>query len=526
MGLRTKIFLPLFLASIILTSYITTVWIPRWRSGVEAIYQESEKRHLESVAEGLVPLLLGNQLDGIYGTLDALLDKNKNWVDIEVFDPVGRVLYPLDIKPLPKDHSSHVIRILSQDISYLSTKLGKITVKVDLTRQLSGISTWCSNLLTMLMTVTLFFLLSTLLILEHLVRKPLRALSDASKRLADGNYNEPLPSPKKDEVGILISSFAAMRDAIGSHAERLSSANKELEQLNETLEQRVHERTTQLNDKNAEVQKAYDDLKTAEGQLLQQDKLASIGQLAAGVAHEINNPMGFITSNLGTLEEYAETMNQFFLFTQGMMEKTSSEEELCLLQKEIERQDIRSILEDIGPLITESKEGAERVRRIVLDLKNFAREEESGFELTDVNECIRVTVNMVRNQLQQRADLHLQLNPLQQTSCCRQQINQVFVNLLVNAGQAIENHGTITVTSRQKDTQIILTISDTGRGMTEEIRKRIFDPFFTTQKVGAGTGLGLSISYGIIKKHDGEITVESEPGKGSTFTIRLPIHST
>ncbi len=524
MGLRVKIFLPIFLASIIPAAYLTAVWIPRWRSGVEAIYQESEKRHLDSVAEGLVPLLLGNQLDGIYGTLDALLKKNGNWLEIRLFDSKGRVLYPLAVGRLSKGHEADELRILSREIQYLGSRLGKLEVKVDLTRQLNGISKWCSNLLTMLLIVTLLFLLSTVVVLEQMVRKPIRSLSEAAKRLADGDYHEPLPQPKNDEVGVLIKSFAAMRDALGSHAERLSRANKQLERLNETLEQRVQDRTAELNEKNFEVRQAYDDLKTAQGRLLQQDKLASIGQLAAGVAHEINNPMAFITSNLGALDEYAGTIHRFCTFLLDMVGKNSSEAELGLLRDEMEREDVESILEDLGPLIAESKEGADRVRRIVLDLKDFARAEESGFELTDLNECIRVTVNMVGNEIKYVADLDLQLHEIQKISCSRHQINQVLVNLLVNAGQAIETHGVIAVTSRQEDEQIILTVSDTGRGMTEEISRRVFDPFFTTKKVGEGTGLGLSISYGIIKKHGGEITVASEPGKGTIFTVRLPMN--
>ena len=295
MGLRSKIFLPIFLASIILGSYITAVWTPRWRSGVEAIYRESEKRHLESVAEGLVPLLLGNQLDGIYGTLDALLKKNESWVDIQLYDPRGRLSYPLAAGVLPTRHDADEIRVLSQEIRYLNSSLGKLDVKVDLTKQLSGIGKWCSELLTMLFVVMLLFLVSTVAVLEQLVRKPIRSLSEASKRLADGDYTESLPRPKKDEVGVLINSFAAMRDAIGSHAERLFTANEQLhleivvrtqaeemlqiqaaeleeevverqmvqeslqrqtvklERLNETLEQRVQERTAELNEKNAEV---------------------------------------------------------------------------------------------------------------------------------------------------------------------------------------------------------------------------------------------------------------------------------
>ncbi|MFZ4440500.1 MAG: sensor histidine kinase, partial [Syntrophales bacterium] len=136
------------------------------------------------------------------------------------------------------------------------------------------------------------------------------------------------------------------------------------------------------------------------------------------------------------------------------------------------------------------------------------------------------TANIVRNEIKYIADLELQLNEIPMVICNSQQINQVIANLLVNAGQAMDRHGTITVTSRQEGEQVVLSISDTGRGMTEEIRKRIFEPFFTTKDIGKGTGLGLSIAYDIIKKHGGDITLESEPGEGTTFTIRLPIKKT
>jgi signal transduction histidine kinase len=579
MGLRTKIFLPIFLASVILAAYISAVWTPRWRSGVAAIYQESENRHLDSVAEGLVPLLLGNQLDGIYGTLDALLVKNENWVDIRLFDTKGRLLYPLEARPLPKERESHELRILSQDIHYLNSKLGRLDVKVDLTGQLNGINEWCSNLLTMLLVVMFLFLLSIVVVLEQLVRKPIRFLSDASKRLADGDYGVALPQPKNDEVGVLINSFAAMRDAISLHAERLTKANEQLrteiavrkqaeeelhiqaveleqevaerqlaqeslqdqavlleqeiqerrkaqddlEKSNERLEQRVQERTSELNERNTEVQRAYDDLKTVQGQLLQQDKMASIGHLAAGVAHEINNPMGFIISNLGSLGRYVDKLSAYM----DANEQYFTECEPAVLEfliQERKKYKIDRIRQDLPELIAESHEGAERVRKIVQDLKSFSRLDSSTGEFSDINEGVESTLTIAWNELKYKATVTREYGQLPQVWCNMGQLNQVFLNILINAAHAIEEQGEIRIATWEEADSVRIAISDTGGGIPPENVKRIFDPFFTTKAVGKGTGLGLAIAYDIVvNKHGGQIGVTSEIGKGSTFTITLPV---
>jgi len=579
MSLRLKIFLPIFLTSIILAIYVSAVWTPQWRSGVEAIYQESEKRHLESVAEGLLPLLLGNQLDGIYGTLDALLKKNGNWVDIQLFDPNGRLLYPLANRSLPKGLESHDIRMLSQEIQYLGSKLGAIEVKVDLTKQLSGISKWCSNLLTMLLVVMFLFLLSTVVVLEQLVRKPIRLLSDASKRLADGDYQVSLPRPKNDEVGVLIKSFAAMRDAISLHAARLCETNEqmrleivvrkqaeeelhlqaveleqemaerqmaqetlqeqatlleeevekrqkaqdELEKLNDNLELRVQDRTSELSERNAEVQRAYDDLKRVQGQLLQQDKMASIGHLAAGVAHEINNPMGFIISNLGSLGRYVEKLSAYM----DAIERYFAGCEPAILEflaQERKKNKIDRICQDLPDLISESLEGAQRVRKIVQELKSFSRLDAADYGYADINEGLESTLSIVSNELKYKAKVDKEYGQLPPVLCNLGQLNQVFMNILVNAAQSIPVQGTIRIKTWSDGALVRIDISDTGAGMGEETVRRIFDPFFTTKEVGQGTGLGLSIAYDIVvNKHGGSIAVTSAIGQGSTFTIELPV---
>ena len=291
--------------------------------------------------------------------------------------------------------------------------------------------------------------------------------------------------------------------------ETLAVKQQQLQMLNETLENRVTEEVR----KNREKDKI----------LLHQDKLASIGQLAAGVAHEINNPIGFIMSNLGTLQSYAESEKQYLTALEKVAQACCSEQELVSLEELHRKLDLPFILEDIPPLIAESLEGAERVKRIVLDLKDFARTDENSLKQTDLNHCVQSTANIVRNELRYIADLNLDLQEIPLVICNPQQINQVIANILVNAAHAIDGHGRITVTTSHEQGRVLLTFTDTGRGIPPEIQGRIFDPFFTTKPVGKGTGLGLSISYDIVKKHGGEISLQSEVGVGTTFVISLPI---
>ena len=300
--------------------------------------------------------------------------------------------------------------------------------------------------------------------------------------------------------------------AAGTHLDitSLKQAEDKLRLLNEGLEQRVELELRRNREKDS--------------LLLQQDKMASIGQLAAGVAHEINNPMGFIISNMGTLKGYVENLDQFTSLLQTIIARDCTEDDQHAVCEVTQKLDITYILQDIGTLIAESSEGAERVKRIVLDLKDFARADEKTFKTVDLNKCVESTLNMVRNEIKYVADIDLHLGELPQIVCSDSQINQVIANLLVNAVHAIDRHGTIKVVTRQDGKYVVLEVSDTGRGMTESVIKRIFEPFFTTKEVGKGTGLGLTISYDIIKKHDGEITVLSEPGNGTTFTVRLPVN--
>jgi len=272
-----------------------------------------------------------------------------------------------------------------------------------------------------------------------------------------------------------------------------------------------------------ELEKAYSDLKATQAKVVQQEKMASIGQLAAGVAHEINNPMGFISSNLGTLAKYMERLNDFIRAQSEALETLPDKDAAEALRNKRKTIKLDYILEDASELIKESLDGAERVRTIVKNLKSFSRVDEADCKDADINECIVSTINIVWNELKYKASLIKELGDIPLIRCYPQQLNQVFMNLLVNASHAIENQGEITVRTWHDNGSIYASVSDTGCGMSPAVINRIFEPFFTTKEVGKGTGLGLSITYDIVKNHKGEITVESEPGKGSTFTVCLPV---
>ncbi len=277
-----------------------------------------------------------------------------------------------------------------------------------------------------------------------------------------------------------------------------------------------------LETQNKELAEAYRELKATQTKILQQEKMASIGQLAAGVAHEINNPIGFISSNLGTLNKYTERLTDFIAAQSEFLESLGQAGADVLVEKR-RKLKLDYIIPDIKALIEESLDGADRVRKIVQDLKSFSRVDEAEYKHADINECIDSTINIVWNELKYKAVLKKEYGELPLTKCFPQQLNQVFMNLLVNAAHAIEKQGEITIKTGLEGDFISVSISDTGVGIPAENLNRIFDPFFTTKEIGKGTGLGLSITYDIVKKHNGDITVRSEEGKGTTFTVRIPV---
>jgi two-component system, NtrC family, sensor kinase len=284
-------------------------------------------------------------------------------------------------------------------------------------------------------------------------------------------------------------------------------------------------RENELHTRNVELSLAYTHLKNAQEQLLQSEKMASIGQLAAGVAHEINNPIGYVHSNLGTLRDY--TRNLFTLlasYESALADAQVADGRRRELDEMRQRLEIDFLAQDLPQLVAESAEGIERVRKIVQDLKDFSHVGHAdAWETVDVHRGLDSTLNIVWNEIKYKAEVHKHYGELPPVQCLPSQLNQVFLNLLVNAAQAMPNRGTISISTGVQADCVWIAISDTGQGIPEANLARIFDPFFTTKPVGQGTGLGLSLSYGIVKKHHGRIDVETRVGAGTTFTVVLPI---
>ena len=278
------------------------------------------------------------------------------------------------------------------------------------------------------------------------------------------------------------------------------------------------------------------DVKQVRTQLLQHEKLASIGQLAAGVAHEINNPMGFIHANLFQMAEYVHDLRRVFARVESLAQAAAKSESPELreaaeaLAAEADAVDVEFVLGDLAKAVRESQEGSERIRHIVQDLRDFSHPDASERVLADLNQCLDSTANIVWPMMKHVVVLEKRYTELPVVSCFPMQLKQVFMNLLVNAYQAIEEAvgqsgetGTITLETVRQGDGVRISVRDSGVGISAEHRERIFDPFFTTKKVGTGTGLGLSTSFGIVQRHGGRLTVESEPGRGSAFHVLLPL---
>lgn len=287
---------------------------------------------------------------------------------------------------------------------------------------------------------------------------------------------------------------------------------------------------SQLAEHNKQLEELNYALQQQQKKLVQQEKLASVGQLAAGVAHEINNPVGFVTSNLNTLEEYMDVFRNIYDVMEYSVSQPASKDNYGkLLEKFMvigQEEDIKFVLEDCYNLIHESKDGMERVINIVKNLKSFARTDKGEMSVCDICDILDNTLNIVHNQLKYKCEVVKDYEQVPPVLAATGEIAQVFMNILVNASHAIEKNGTITIKVWwDKSGSVCVSIADTGCGISEENLNKIFDPFFTTKEVGVGTGLGLSISHGIIEKHGGTLSVKSKVGEGTTFTISLPSRS-
>ena len=347
-------------------------------------------------------------------------------------------------------------------------------------------------------------------------------------------------TPLRDDNGAVVGAIETLqditdrkraKDALLKHQESLEvlieQRTSELARANQSLLDDMTRREAAeaaLLRKNSELNELNAKLSMAQQHLLQSEKLASIGQLAAGVAHEINNPIGYIFSNFGTLEKYLAQLFRM-LDAHELAEATHGDPQvrmgLAALRREIE---LEYLKEDVPTLMRESKEGIVRVRKIVQDLKDFSHVDANpDWQFSNLIQGIESTLNVVNNEVKYKADVVREFADIPAVQCIASQINQVVMNLVVNAAHAISGErGRITIRTGASGDKVWFEVIDTGSGIPKDVVPRIFDPFFTTKPVGKGTGLGLSLSYGIVQKHHGTIDVETEFGKGTTMRVTLP----
>ena len=325
--------------------------------------------------------------------------------------------------------------------------------------------------------------------------KPLNDLVEAIGSMQSSDKPVEIPMKSDTEIGLLTESFNQM------------SRN-------------VAQAKTDLRKKIAELEATNSELRETQARLVHSSKMISLGQLVAGVAHELNNPIGFIYSNMSHLREYSDKLIQL---AEAVEQNPGSIAELK------EKLDIEYIKQDLPKLITSCEDGARRTRDIVLGLRNFSRLDESQLKEVNLHEGIDDTLNLLAGEVKNRIQVIKEYGEIPLVTCYASQINQVFMNILSNSVQAIDGTGNIWITtklvSQAEGEMVQISFQDSGKGMTAQVMENIFDPFFSTKGVGQGTGLGLSISYGIIENHGGQIQVKSQVGIGTEFIITLPIQA-
>jgi len=279
----------------------------------------------------------------------------------------------------------------------------------------------------------------------------------------------------------------------------------------------------QLVTRTSELERTIAELRSTQAMLVHAEKMNALGQMVAGVAHEINNPISFVNSNLHSLRRSLDDLFGAYNKLETLINAVSNPDTLQAAEIIRKESDLDFLQGDADDLLGASIDGLGRVRRIVEALRTFSRLDEAELKIIRLSENIQSTLMIARLELQNRVDVATDLDHLPAIKCYPAELNQVFLNLIVNAAQAIEGHGSLIIRGKDEPQHIVLTFTDTGKGMTPEVIAHMFDPFFTTKPVGAGTGLGLTIAYKIIHdRHRGKISVESTPGVGTTFTIRLP----
>ena len=392
--------------------------------------------------------------------------------------------------------------------------LGLVVVGISLER----VTTFLQEIQYQVLGLALFIVVLSIIVSRFLVNaisRPIETLAEGTRRIARGDLTQDVHIRTPGEIGELAESFNHMMHD-------LQASRLELELWAQTLENRVRERTHEIEEKNQRLTELIEKMKRIQEQLVHSEKMASLGQLVAGIAHEINNPVNFISANITPLKNYVNEIKTLItLYDQKCVLHEHARQEVQQYKAEV---DFTFLIEDLDDLLDDMETGASRIKRIVQDLRNFSRLDEAELKVIDIHDSLNTTLNLLGHLYEKRITVHKQYGNIPPLECYAGQLNQVFMNILANAAQACADKGNVWITTHSDAAHTIISIRDDGKGIPEETLPKIFDPFFTTKDVGEGTGLGLSISYGIIEKHQGEIQVKSQVGVGTEFCIRLPQH--
>lgn len=382
--------------------------------------------------------------------------------------------------------------------------------EADIFKPIRVLTYWLLGVTALLAALVIVF---TYIIAEG-ITVPLKNLIRSASTIAQGKFNERVEIRSSDEVGVLASTFNEMAGA-------LSAREIQLQELNKNLEKMVRDRTVELENSHEALKRAYLDLQSTQEQLVQTEKMASLGQLVSGIAHEIKNPLNFIYGNTNFLSEYTQKLQDLLESFEKFPSISAEDREELRRMKE--RVHYSFIKEDLKILIENFAEGARRINTIVSDLRAFSRMDTDTISEVDLHASLEMSLNLLRNQYKNRIEIHKEYGSIPKIQGYGGKLNQVFMNLLSNAFHAVNAQGDVWIRTRSVGDAVEVEIEDNGAGIPKESLNRIFEPFFTTKPIGQGTGLGLSISYGIIEQHQGNIEVTSTPQKGSCFTVRLPI---
>ncbi|MGD1808119.1 ATP-binding protein [Dapis sp. BLCC M126] len=468
-----------------------------------ATQYELRNRSLQQTPAAKNALAFTQVRENLSGQIILSEDKQKIWA-----------IYPV---PLPIDSgelrpSKAGILWLAYDISRLKQRAFRDTLYGSVTSTI-GLGGFC---------ILLWFFF------EKTMTKRAEQIVAVSTKIAQGELNQRLNIQGSDELAQIASAFNKMANWIQTNTEALQASETALQQANETLEERVKERTIALSQQNNKLEETLHKLQHTQAQLVQQEKMSSLGQLVAGVAHEINNPITFIHGNIIHVEGYTQDLLDFVELVQQFYPNLTSE-----IQDWADEVEFEFLQEDLPKTINSIKIGTKRVSDIVLSLRNFSRLDESELKEVELHDGIEGTLLILQNRLKQELAIQVVKNysDLPLVECYPGQLNQVFMNILANAIDALETSEQenqlrqITIhTSQVDDKWVEIAIADNGCGISPSIQNQIFNPFFTTKPVGKGTGMGMAISYQIItEKHGGQLTCSSTVGTGTEFTIQIPI---